>query len=380
MATKERETREIKFSVKAVDDEQGIIEGYASVFGNVDWYSDVVDQGAFKRTLKNWSASGKPLPILWQHNPDWPIGKTIEAREDSRGLYVKGQIVLDSEKGREAYALLKAGAIDGLSIGYDTIEYTWNEEEKIRHLTEVRLWEWSPVTFPANEAATITSVKSQQPPEDAPMQTLDTKALAAAIGGCIDAAMASMKTALMDALAALDKTDKATDTDMQDAAKAASDSADAQTDPPDGTQPDASSTDTSGSDGNDDAKGIDIDSHSDDESVEAKRRKTITDLSMDDALALLNAATITEDDILPALSKSAREALKFSSRDIDGASDLTMEEAGALVDAMGLKGEDFISLCNTDAELLKKSMAELDLTLQHCDETLRISEALRLKL
>lgn len=135
--------------------EEGSFEGYASVFGNVDAYGDVVEKGAFKKTIKE---NPNP-PILWQHNPDWPIGVTQEMREDDTGLFVKGKLVMEVQQAREAHALMKAGATKGLSIGYRLVKYLIDQTESVRRLKEVFLAEWSPVTFPANVRAQVVGVK-----------------------------------------------------------------------------------------------------------------------------------------------------------------------------------------------------------------------------
>jgi HK97 family phage prohead protease len=137
---------------------EGVIEGYGSVFGNVDSYGDIVVAGAFAQTLKGDRAPA----MLWQHNPDEPIGVWTEVREDKRGLVVKGQLALGTQRGREALELIKMGALSGLSIGYSTVKSSFDEQSGIRSLLELDLWEVSPVTFPANEAARITSAKSAE--------------------------------------------------------------------------------------------------------------------------------------------------------------------------------------------------------------------------
>ena len=156
--------------------QDGTFEGYASVFGVVDEYGEVVERGAFKRTLDHWGSSGRPIPILWQHRPDQPIGKTLEVREDEHGLYVKGQLILDVERAREAYALLREGVLSGLSIGYTVIKDAW--DDGVRRLRELRLYEYSVVTWPANPDARVVGVKGVAPadvsrelaPEDAPWE------------------------------------------------------------------------------------------------------------------------------------------------------------------------------------------------------------------
>lgn len=97
-----------------------LIEGYASLFGACDQGGDVVETGAYAASLAAIAAKNGRVKMLWQHNPTQPIGVWDEVHEDGRGLYVKGRILTDVEKGREAVALVQAGAIDGLSIGYRT--------------------------------------------------------------------------------------------------------------------------------------------------------------------------------------------------------------------------------------------------------------------
>lgn len=123
------------------------IEGYASLFGLCDQGGDVVAKGAYARSLTQLTAQGRRIKMLWQHDPTQPIGIWDEVREDARGLYVKGRLLMDVEKGREAVALLQAGAIDGLSIGYRT-QKAVKDQKGHRQLTELDLWEVSLVTFP----------------------------------------------------------------------------------------------------------------------------------------------------------------------------------------------------------------------------------------
>lgn len=123
------------------------IEGYASLFGAADQGGDVVQKGAYAASLKSLKAAGRAVKMLWQHDPSQPIGVWDEVREDDRGLYVKGRILDAVERGREAAALLEAGAIDGLSIGYRT-KRAVKSEKGLRLLQELELWEVSLVTFP----------------------------------------------------------------------------------------------------------------------------------------------------------------------------------------------------------------------------------------
>jgi HK97 family phage prohead protease len=124
-----------------------VIEGYASLFGKRDQGGDVVAAGAYGRSLKAMEAAGGRVKMLWQHDPAEPIGVWDEVREDARGLYVKGRLLTDVGRAREAAALIAAGAIDGLSIGYRTVRATKDDRGR-RSLEELELWEVSLVTFP----------------------------------------------------------------------------------------------------------------------------------------------------------------------------------------------------------------------------------------
>jgi uncharacterized protein len=144
--------------VKAVSDGEGVgkITGYGSVFGNVDSYGDVVVRGAFERSLKE---NGLPA-MLWQHNQTEPIGVWTKATEDEHGLLLEGEINLKVQRGVEAYELAKQGAFKGLSIGYRAVGVKL-EANGVRQLIDIELYEVSAVTFPANEAASITGVKAE---------------------------------------------------------------------------------------------------------------------------------------------------------------------------------------------------------------------------
>ncbi len=133
----------------------GTFEGYGSVFGNQDRDGDIVARGAFADSLK----SGLPA-LLWQHDQKAPIGRFDVVREDKRGLYVKGRLSM-SGRGREAYDLLKMGALNGLSIGFVTREATRDKLTGARTILKADLMEVSMVTFPANELARVQSVKAQ---------------------------------------------------------------------------------------------------------------------------------------------------------------------------------------------------------------------------
>lgn len=143
--------------------EQGIVvteglgvQGYASLFGLRDQGGDVVQKGAYAASLKRLAAAGRGVKMLWQHDPAQPIGIWDEVREDATGLWVKGRLLTEVEKGREAAALLAAGAIDGLSIGYRTVRAERDGKGQ-RLLSELELWEVSLVTFPMLPEARVSA-------------------------------------------------------------------------------------------------------------------------------------------------------------------------------------------------------------------------------
>ncbi|OAN68381.1 HK97 family phage prohead protease [Seohaeicola sp.] len=133
-----------------------VIEGYASLFDAPDQGGDVVARGAYAASLKAMAAEGRRVRMLWQHDPAQPIGLWDEVTEDARGLRVKGRLLDGVARGREAAALIAAGAIEGLSIGYRTIRATKTAEGH-RLLTELDLWEVSVVTFPMLPSARVAA-------------------------------------------------------------------------------------------------------------------------------------------------------------------------------------------------------------------------------
>lgn len=155
-----RKVRNFAFDVKEVD-EKGRFSGYGSVYGVIDSYREIVSPGAFTNTLRKWESRGRLPPVLWQHRSDMPVGPFTKMREDDYGLYVEGQLLVDDvQQAREARALMKNRAVDGLSIGFNTVVEEWNSETKLLTLKEVDLWEVSIVTFPANAESLITEVRS----------------------------------------------------------------------------------------------------------------------------------------------------------------------------------------------------------------------------
>ena len=142
--------------------EMGRFEGYASIFGNKDLGNDIVMEGAFRKSLARRRA--KNVKMLMQHKTDMPIGVYEKIQEDENGLKVKGRLALGTQMGKEAYELLKMGALDGLSIGYkaDPKKQHYDERKRRRYLKEVDLMEISLVTFPMNPKATVRQVKGEE--------------------------------------------------------------------------------------------------------------------------------------------------------------------------------------------------------------------------
>ena len=149
-----RDHLDIPFQIKAVS-EDGLFSGYGSVFGVIDSYKEVVVPGAFAESLQ-----GRMPSLLWQHRASEPIGVYTAMREDNVGLYLEGKLAIKTNRGAEAYELMKMGAITGLSIGFVTREDSYDKVSGIRTLKKLDLWEVSLVTFPANDAARISGVKS----------------------------------------------------------------------------------------------------------------------------------------------------------------------------------------------------------------------------
>lgn len=147
----------VLFSAVGTD---GAFEGYASLFGIADQGGDVVMPGAFRQSLARRGAAG--VKLLWQHDPAMPIGIWLRIEEDSRGLKVIGQLDLAVSKARELHALMRSGAVDGLSIGYRTERSRKDPRTGQRRLERIDLWEVSLVTFPMLPQARVSAVKQNQ--------------------------------------------------------------------------------------------------------------------------------------------------------------------------------------------------------------------------
>ncbi len=146
----EHKQQDFTFEIKELSSETGTFTGFASVYGLTDLGGDVVEKGAFTKTIRE----NPTIPVLWRH--DAPIG-TGTLEDTDAGLIVKGKLTLEVQAASEALALAKAGAVKGLSIGFTTVKS--DEIDGVRHLKEIRLWEVSMVAFPMLPAAQITNVK-----------------------------------------------------------------------------------------------------------------------------------------------------------------------------------------------------------------------------
>jgi uncharacterized protein len=153
-----KSSQQVTLNIKSLDD-KGYFIGYASIFNVLDNHNDIVVPGAFAASLDKWERQGKYPKMLWQHNQKEPIGAWYFMEEDSKGLYVEGQLLMDIQQAREAYSLMRAGAVDGLSIGYKVIKADRDTKSHVRIIKEVDLIEISVVTFAANTHAKITRVK-----------------------------------------------------------------------------------------------------------------------------------------------------------------------------------------------------------------------------
>lgn len=155
--------REAKFLPQPLTriEPDGAFEGYASLFRIADLGKDIVEPGAFRESIARRGVSG--VRLLWQHDPTEPIGRWLVLREDARGLYVRGRLSLAVARAREIHALMRDGAIDGLSIGFRPEKARKEPRTGLRRLEKVDLWEISVVTFPMLPQARVSAVKTARP-------------------------------------------------------------------------------------------------------------------------------------------------------------------------------------------------------------------------
>src|ERR1051325_816891 len=150
------------FRPRTTIDADGTVEGYASLFGELDGARAMVMPGAFARTLN--SRVLRLIPMLFQHDPAEPVGVWLELFEDFRGLRARGKLIPDVARARELTALIAAGAIDGLSIGFRTVKGRVDPVSRVRKLIDVELWEISIVTFPLLAGARVRAKGSESSP------------------------------------------------------------------------------------------------------------------------------------------------------------------------------------------------------------------------
>jgi uncharacterized protein len=141
--------------IKSISKEGAVFTGYASVFNKPDSTGDIILPGAFAETLRD--NYNRNIKLLWQHDPENPIGYLTEIRETIQGLYVEGNIITELPKGMDVYKLINKKVIDGLSIGFEVVDCFYNSD--IRYIKKIKLWEVSIVTFPANVHARIDNVE-----------------------------------------------------------------------------------------------------------------------------------------------------------------------------------------------------------------------------
>lgn len=157
LCTRERKPLPVRL---AAEPKTGEFEGYASLFGIEDQARDIVAPGAFRRSLRARGIGN--VKLLFQHDAREPIGVWREIREDNRGLYVRGRLIPEVARARDVLALLRAGALDGLSIGYQVVRARSDRRRGVRMLIDVDLWEISIVTFPLLPDARIARVKRSE--------------------------------------------------------------------------------------------------------------------------------------------------------------------------------------------------------------------------
>ena len=153
------------FRPRTTIDPDGTVEGYASLFGEIDAARDMVMPGAFSRTLK--ARGVRRIPMLFQHDPAEPVGVWFELAEDFRGLRARGKLIPEVARARELLALVKSGAVDGLSIGFRTVKGRIDPATRVRRIIDLDLWEISIVTFPLLSGARVRAVKgsTSSPPQ-----------------------------------------------------------------------------------------------------------------------------------------------------------------------------------------------------------------------
>jgi hypothetical protein len=148
--------KSIKIASIKANVEQGVIDGYASYFSNKDSHGDIIQPGAFTKTIKE---NANRIKVLWQHDMQEPIGKPLTMEEDSKGLYTSSKIS-ETDVGKKALILARDGVLNEMSIGFNTIKEDYNAAINANIIREIKLWEYSLVTFASNELAKVSDVKN----------------------------------------------------------------------------------------------------------------------------------------------------------------------------------------------------------------------------
>ena len=151
-----------KFTVKESNDDTRMIKGYASVFGNVDSDMDVINKGAFNRSIKEWGPEGMDrIKLVAQHDISRPVARITQLKEDSNGLYMEAKFGTHRD-GEDYYAMAKDGIINEFSVGFVPVQKEENEKGGY-DISQIKLYEVSMVTVAANDEAVVTEVKSANP-------------------------------------------------------------------------------------------------------------------------------------------------------------------------------------------------------------------------
>ncbi len=163
LMTRERksrpETETLDFEVRFAPGDEGRFSGYAAIFDEPNSFGEILKRGAFRKTLREHARRKTRPGLFWMHDPAEPIGVWSAITEDEKGLKVDGQLVLETARGLEAHALLKAGALNGLSIGFRA-RGSERGPNGVRVLTDVELIEISLVSLPAASKARVTKVRN----------------------------------------------------------------------------------------------------------------------------------------------------------------------------------------------------------------------------
>lgn len=154
---------ELDFQIREEGEGEGSFEGHAAIFDKENSHGEIVQRGAFKETLSERGTKG--IKMLFGHNRDLPIGKWMELREDSKGLFVRGQLLMQLDKARETLLLMREGILDGLSIGFRILEDTFDREKEVLLLNKIDLREVSLVMMPSADDALISKVRDASPEE-----------------------------------------------------------------------------------------------------------------------------------------------------------------------------------------------------------------------